>query len=111
MAKVWPKRLLVLALALAIAACVGAAASAGRSGAGQRGYARVLRAVAASAAAAPVAAADPVGDCLMAATLMRRENGLDAAIDPARFEALRAFCRANAAHAAESAPEVSKPSL
>lgn len=91
MASIWSKRLLAMALALVFAAGFGAASAARRSTAPQ-GYARVLQA----AGTTDDPAADPVADCLMAATLLRRESGPDAAIDPARFEALRAYCRANA---------------
>lgn len=106
MASIWPKRLLALALALVFAVGFGAASAARRSTAPQ-GYARVLQA----AGISERAAADPVADCLMAATLLRRESGPDAAIDPSRFEALRAYCRANAksAPAAITAKPAARP--
>ncbi|EFL51737.1 conserved hypothetical protein [Solidesulfovibrio fructosivorans JJ]] len=96
MAKVWPKRPLVLALVLAIAVCVGAAASAGRRGAGLGAYARVLKAAEASRQTAP----DPVADCLMAARLLQAAGGDGATVDATDFEALRAYCRAQAREAA-----------
>jgi len=89
MAKVWPKRLLVLALVLAIAVCVGAVASAGRRGSGLGAYARVLKAT--EAAAQPVP--DPVADCLMAARLLHAANDNGASMGAVDFEALRAYCR------------------
>lgn len=95
MATGWPKRPLVLVVALVFAVCLGAVAKASRSGAGMGSYARVLRA----AGAFPAAAADPLADCLMATTLLRRESGPATAIDAVRFEALRSYCRAGFAPA------------